>query len=284
MQLIIILATLAMDRFTKISEIVRNYHWFSTYLGKIQQYLGKTVLWRDGLPVACWVVPILLVTLILQCIFHHVLHGVLGYLFSFVVLVYCLGPANFKAVFASYLESKDSAERLKAVKELGLIKSHGRQPENLPQFIAKHILTLANSNLFAMLFWYLLLGAFGVVLYKSFSLLAAESESDSSLATPYQSMINTCLSLLDWIPVRVTALIYALAGSFPGCFGVWWSQLLTGPENNQAFLAKCGLGALHVVEDESPEGLELSTISLVDRSLVIVLAFIAIVTLTAWFY
>jgi|GEM_PF-4822398 len=288
MHLIIILAALAVERFTTVGRFFQNKEWVSTYLGRIQQAMGKTSLWKDGLPIVCWILPMVLVTAILQFFLNHIFHGVLGYLFNFAVLLYCIGPSDLKQYFADYLTHKDSPEALKAAKNLGVLspQSHGH-PKDLSQRVSEKILLMANTHIFAILLAYLLFGAWGVVLYKFSFLLSQEGEEEHTLVTPYRSSTHAWFEILNWLPVRVTALLYALAGSFVGCFHLWRTMLLKKIDENEALLKACGfaavLGAKESLEN-LPEGIEESSLQLVERSLMIVLALIALMTLVAWLH
>ncbi len=284
MHLIIILVILAIDRFTQFLDVVQNYNWFSTYIAKVQQYVGSTFLWKDGLPLVCWLAPIAIVVGIVQLILMWVFWGVLGYVFNFLILIYCLGPANIKGILAEYFDTKEAGDGIKAAKAAGIIKSaRGKSAEKIPQTVCEYILELSNRNIFAVIFWFLLLGAFGAVIYKFSALLVAESDGDEAgLVTPFKDKANFWLNLLDWIPVRITAILYALAGSFAGCFHHWWSQLLSHPSKNQDLLKSCGMAALHIRDNKLPEGIEQEAIDLVDRSLIVALVIIAIMTIVAW--
>lgn len=62
------------------------------------------------------------------------------------------------------------------------------------------------------LFWFLILGPAGVVLYAlSERYLAQLGEDDSDM-----SLVEQLLYWMEWIPARITGLIYALLGDFRG--------------------------------------------------------------------
>jgi AmpE protein len=90
--------------------------------------------------------------------------------------------------------------------------------------------------------------------------------------------------LLDWLPARVFAFIFALGGNFTKVFNIWKKQAGDGPQSNNTLLGDCGIAALDVVKSEQiPEDgtAENEALTLLDRVLVmslVVLAMIVIVT------
>ena len=123
------------------------------------------------------------------------------------------------------------------------------------------------------IFWFILLGPLGIICYRLLQLLQQEPET--------QSISHTIVQLLDWITVRFTLIFYLFAGNFQNGVAFLQKQILTPPENNQFLLGEGGLKALNENDEENPITLH-RAVSLVERALIILLVFIAILTLLAW--
>jgi AmpE protein len=97
---------------------------------------------------------------------------------------------------------------------------------------------------------------------------------------------------LAWIPARLTAIGYAMAGSFEGALTAWRNPQDAGPveasEQNESLLARVGIGALALedIDDESDSdrGIRgaVAANGLVFRLLFIWAAVIAAMTLYGW--
>jgi len=89
-------------------------------------------------------------------------------------------------------------------------------------------------QVFATLFWFIVLpGPAGAVLYRAAALLAEEWEGDAhgTDTTPIARARETfgrparrLLWLLDWVPVRLTALSFAIVGDFEDAVYCWRTQ------------------------------------------------------------
>jgi len=115
-------------------------------------------------------------------------------------------------------------------------------------------------HVFATLFWFAVLpGPAGAVLYRTAALVADEWRGDSGRAEPtpigqaravFGGPARGLLWLLDWIPVRLTALSFAIVGDFEDAASCWRMQakgwaLQEGGEHAGIVLASGG-GALGV--------------------------------------
>jgi len=115
-------------------------------------------------------------------------------------------------------------------------------------------------SVFATLFWFTVLpGPAGAVLYRTASLLAQEWRDDARGAdtTPiaqaravFGRPARWLLWLLDWVPVRLTALSFAIVGDFEDAASCWRTQAAewTGFEGgeHEGIVLASGAGALGV--------------------------------------
>lgn len=115
-------------------------------------------------------------------------------------------------------------------------------------------------QVFATLFWFTLLpGPAGAVLYRASALLADEwrAAPHGEEPTPivqardrFGRPARTVLRLLDWIPVRLTALSFAIVGDFEDAVYCWRTQAHTWAEQDggvhEGTLLASGAGALGV--------------------------------------
>ncbi|MBS0571143.1 MAG: cobalamin biosynthesis protein, partial [Proteobacteria bacterium] len=140
--------------------------------------------------------------------------GLVGFVFAIVVLYYCWGPRDLERDVEAIDKASDSAARLAAAQAL---RRDGENAE-LP-FVAEHLVAAtfrsALARWFGVLFWFVVLGPCGALLYRlAQRLVAAPAEGDSRLA-------RTFAALLDWLPAHLMALALALASNFDAVFTAW---------------------------------------------------------------
>ena len=92
----------------------------------------------------------------------------------------------------------------------------------------------AYRQVFAVLFWFVLLpGPAGAVLYRAAALLANEWQGPQPGVEPsplvqsrsaFGRPARVLLDLLDWVPVRLTALAFAVVGDFEDAVACWRTQ------------------------------------------------------------
>lgn len=172
------------------------------------------------------------------------------------------------------------------------------------------------GQMFATLFWFTVLpGPAGAVLYRTAALLAEEwrAEARGADTTPiaqardvFGGPARRMLWLLDWIPVRLTALSFAIVGDFEDAAFCWRTQAQAwaaqeGGEHAGILLAS-GAGALGVIlggalpvlggepefrpdlgtGEEADVDLLPSGVGLVWRTLVLWLLLMLLLTLANW--
>jgi membrane protein required for beta-lactamase induction len=215
------------------------------------------------------------------------------------VLAYCLGLESFNDRVNDYLHACESHDRRQA-KELAELLVGRPVPENIHQQtreVATAILYESNTRIFAVIFWFILLGPAGALLYRIAILLLRDSE-DAGLAHLTQSA-EKIFAWLDWAPTRLLSLSFFLTGSFDDALKAWKQVVLSEldmAESNRSIVINTGCGAMqHDVEealmDDPLEGMldeyDLHWVraarALVIRSLVAWLAFVALMTIIALF-
>jgi adenosylcobinamide-phosphate synthase len=121
-------------------------------------------------------------------------------------------------------------------------------------------ITDAYRQVFGVLFWFMILpGPIGAVLYRAAALLAAQWQGalpGNDMTVLSRSLLvfgrpaRQLLWLVDWIPVRLTALSFAIVGDFEDAVYCWRTQASQWPEaqggETCGILLATGGGALGV--------------------------------------
>lgn len=250
MELLVIVLCLLSERFWVHTRSHQRFHWFLAYGSRLSACLRAVFSYmHPWVILAFTVLPIWLGAMLVWHGIQHVLFGVLGLLFSLGTFYYCLGPVNpFYPVHA------------KAVAHL--------TDEDLGVYLAE-----VNGQLFAVLTWYLVAGPLGLVAYR----LISVSQRLSMVHRPAIFLTQ----LLDWVPARMTALLYLLVGSFQTGFSVYRKRFFSAPSHNDVLLSDCGLAALSL-EHRRKKSMRHAE-RLVEHATIIFLVLMALCTLVAWF-
>lgn len=108
------------------------------------------------------------------------------------------------------------------------------------------VLENGNDALFGALFWFLLLGAPGVVMYRLVNTLDAMWGYRTERYLQFGFATAKFDDLLNWLPARLTALAYALAGDTARGWRCWRTQGHRTDSPNGGVVMAAGAGALGV--------------------------------------
>jgi AmpE protein len=126
-----------------------------------------------------------------------------------------------------------------------------------------------------VLFWFLILGPAGVVLYAlSERYLAQLGEDDSDI-----SLVEQLIYWMEWIPARVTGLIYALLGDFRGGLDAL-SDVFADTQNSNALVLGNTVRASMTSNNPDDEFLDLQW--LLENSIWGWVAIAALLTILGW--
>jgi len=272
MKLIAILIALALEKWGGHLRPKRLIHGLSDWLTALVRRIGGVA--EGGLGVFLVLAfPTLLVALIYLAL--NWLSGPLAILFAAVVLFASLGGHCLKEAvenMGDMLERGDSeGARIQASEIVGYPVT--AQGDDLVRVAAEGILVEANDRVYGVLFWFIVLGPAGAVLFRlSGSLERVVGDPDSGLV----SASNRFHWLLGWLPARLSALSYAMAGSFGHATEHWSAHWQDATDSNRATLISSGLGALLALEPNPPENLLAETLALVTRAVAVWAAAVAI--------
>ena len=284
MTLISVLLSIAADRLLTHLHDYRHYDYFIHYVDWMRARISGPA-WDHIGGLLIVLLPVWLAVAWLQYWISDWLFGLIGLLFYVSVLLYCLGPRDLAVdvdIWCQVCDSSDGDLRRSAARRLlggdePLLNEHecGRQ-------ITGAILVEANDRLFAVLFWFVLLGPLGAVVYRSLAVLYQQRHQQGD----FDDSVAWLYSLLVWIPARLVALGYALSGHFEAAIEGWRRVHQTyshGLEGSERLLDVTGAAALGPLDgEESVQSPARAAMRLVWRTLTIWLVIISLLTLAGW--
>lgn len=241
MSLIAILISLLIERFLGSLESLRSFGWLQRYSRWLLAKLPENS-WRGPLAVILILAgPTALVVLLGYALDD--LAWLLGFIFSIVVLLYSIGPKDLEAEVEAYVDAMergdDESANWHASELLCETVEHDNATKN--RLIMECILYQAHERLLGVLFWFVLLGPMGALLFRLCSQLR-DNQHDSD--DDFHAAIERMHHILAWLPVRITALAYALGGSFVEAMHQWREEADSWDDRNRGVLVTAGLGAM----------------------------------------
>jgi AmpE protein len=277
---------------------LREPRWFDPYFDWGLRHLSSAD------PTQALVITVLLAlapvlpVAIFAWLFSNALFGVVYLAFALIVLLFSLGPRNLAEDVEDYkraLGQPDEAlraQRAKAIAE----REVPADPTERTRAVEEAIFVQANNRIFGVILWFMLLGPTGAWLFRVTDLMRRRAvfeggrEREQTGRTPdYVAAVQRVHGALAWLPARLLALGYALAGSFEDAVSDWRAYYQRCSEHffevNDAVLASAGAGALRnrafTAELDAAE-VAGGAMRLVNRTLIIWLTAIALLTVVGW--
>lgn len=293
MSLLALLFALACERGLTHLLHLREWRWLDPFFDRADRALGGR---RGVIPAIAAllliVLPVLPVALFSEWLGPRLLH-LPQFALAVLVLLFALGPRDLKDEVDDYvgaLERHDRDEALRRGKEL-LESSPTQRGVGARAAIEEAIFVQANNRIFGVVFWFVVFGAAGAWAYRVSDMLRRRAAFEAArqgvprMTGDLGSQLHALHGLLSWVPARLTAFAYALAGSFEDAVGNWRvavdrasSGILDKAED---ILARVGAASLQPsLVGVAPERIDVATARgawrIVFRALLIWIAVIAI--------
>ncbi len=196
---------------------VRRHDGFGLWLRWLDVRFGDPSFWRGRYGFALALLPPLLLVGALQFLLHAPLAGVLGLLFAVAALFYAWGPRDLDVDVSAVVDAEDAVARRAAAARLGATSASAISE---PAAMVEAVFANALRRWFGVLFWFLLFGAVGGVLYRLAALMA-EGAYAEALPVSTREGARRFFALLNWPVAQVMTLSLALVGNFDSVLGVW---------------------------------------------------------------
>lgn len=248
MSFLVLLLVLWVEKFSAWRKRLQNDRFFIGELTRLERS-GKVHPWWTL--VILILAPVALLVLLLH-VLEPVAYGLLALPVHLVVLVYSLGRGDIKAALGPFRDAwrrgDEQAALHVAERDLGLLAD---TPRGLLVRVQGYLLWQAYQSFFAVIFWYFLLGPGAALAYRLLA-LTAELSGQPALKARAEQLRH----IMDWLPVRVLTLSFALVGNFVAVMRLMLHELLNGHISAGHLVAKVGRVADDIPEEEDdPRGL-----------------------------
>lgn len=256
---------------------------------------------RHGL-VAWWlaVLPAVAVMLALQWLLATT--QPLSLLLNIAVLYLAMGFRQFSHFFTGIHLALRMGELQHARALLGEWRLAGAEQATSNEVARQAIeeaLLASHRHVFAPLLWFVVTGPAGVLLYRLALFFRVRWGGDEYAG--FGRFARRAFTVIDWVPIRITAAAFAVVGDFESALFCWRTQAAQWPDAGSGILLASGAGALGVrlgspvhaqndviqrpelgMGEEADADFMQSTIGLVWRTLVLCLLLLALFWVGSW--
>ena len=192
----------------------RQFNWLRDYAQWMADllHIERLGAWAGS---GLLLLPLLLLVWILEGMFDNALFGLFELAFNVLVIFLCFGPKDLNSQVEQYLDSIEIGDSQRRFNMAGHINSDELATELPDQAVqvSHAMLVQANSRVFAVMFWFTLLGPVAAVLYRVLEQFLNRNYLEQSLH-PLKQAMRTVLGLVDWVPARISLLAYMISGAF----------------------------------------------------------------------
>jgi AmpE protein len=197
---------------------LRQFGWFESWLGLLGAGSGRGLMHSGSIGIAIAIgVPVLLLALLQQAL-DGALFGLASLALGVLALFFCWGPRDLDLDVDAVAGAPDLERRNAAIRSLDArIDTDTLRGTALVDGVFHGGLT----RWFGVLFWFVLLGPAGALLYRLVQLLARSPAFAAQRPQDQHEALERAAQLLDWPAAHLMALALALATDFDTVAGAW---------------------------------------------------------------
>ena len=255
MSLFSLITALLLEQFRPLSSRKYLYGWLSGYVDYFQQKFDAGEHRHGKIAWFITVLPLVVGVLVVYSLLYRV-HPVLAWAFNVLVLYLTMGFRQFSHYFTDIhlaLRSDKLDEARELLSSWRGISSQELNTEEVARATIEQALIASHRNVFGVIVWFVLFsvvglgGATGALLYRMGQFLRAHwSDGDNPEMGEFGRFARQVFYVLEWLPIRLTAMTFAIVGNFEDTINCWRTQAASWPDPEAGILLASGAGALGV--------------------------------------
>ncbi|MFK8028891.1 MAG: regulatory signaling modulator protein AmpE [Gammaproteobacteria bacterium] len=300
MKLLALLLGLFIERVSTNLFGLREIRWLDRYFDRALALMGNGKGVRAYIvaviAIALCALPVFAITYFIQAKFFGLFELAVSVIASVIVLFLALGPRDLSAEvdeFSAASARGDDEAMRRVAKEL-LEFDPPEKDDLLGGAVASAVFVQSTNRTFGVVLWFVLLGPLGAWVFRITDLMRRRAfyesdrrEHEGKDELPFLRPVQNLHGILVWLPSRLAAMSFALAGSFEPATTAWKAYYSECSEEffnvNDDVVASAGCGALgrqaQADMAESPGAGARCALSLVERSTIVWLVVISLLTI-----
>lgn len=307
MSLFALIAALLLEQLHPLSARKYLHGGLSGYVDFFQQNFNAGQRRHGRIAWLLAVLPLLAGAVLLYWMLCR-MHPLFAWAFNVLVLYLTMGFRQFSHYFTDIhqaLREGDLDEARSLLSRWRGVHLHELNEEEIARMTIEEALIASHRNVFGVIVWFVLFsvvgmgGAAGALLYRIGQFLRVRwADEDTGEAGEFGRFAYRAFHLLEWLPIRMTAVTFAIVGNFEDTIYCWRTQAANWPDSEDGILLASGAGALGVrlgmpipqgglpmdrpelgIGDDADVDFMRSTVGLVWRSVVFWLLLLLLLTL-----
>ncbi|MES1982297.1 MAG: CobD/CbiB family protein [Pseudomonadota bacterium] len=254
MSLLSLIAALLLEQLHPLSSRKHLSAWLNGYVHFFQEHLNAGEHKHGQI---AWLVAVLLPVLASVLVYWllYRVHPIFAWIFCVAVLYLTLGFRQVSHYFTDIHEAlrDDSLEKARGLLSTWRgIHNHELNAAEVARIAIEESLLASHRRIFGVMTFFVItmllgLGPSGAVLYRMALFLDTRwGQQDNSEFGAFGSFARKMRYWIDWLPVRLTAITFAIVGDFEDTVYCWRTQAKTWPDPEAGIVLASGAGALGV--------------------------------------
>lgn len=192
----------------------------NAYLDRFNAYLKRFKLLDGGIGVLIILLPALVLVASGQYLLQSDGQVLWAFVYSVFFVTMALGPRSLEGDVQAYLQGEDEAARSEAAEVLSFTYRDPISSGSLDGVI-RGVFYQALVRWFGVIFWFLILGATGAILFRLVHQLIGWRRDPAMLTERQRITCKTLVGVLDLLPAALTTFALAIVGDFDTVIRTW---------------------------------------------------------------
>lgn len=243
-----VLAAVALEHLRPLRQPLSYYQHYSRFTRWLERRFNAGEFSHGAIAWVLAVLPVAAGTWLVFALLAEI-SPVLAWIWNVVVLYFTLGFKYFSDTAEHIARLLRAGDLEGARARLALWRGGDASQftaDDVARVAIEQAMAASHRQMFGVLFWFVLLsplGPIGAVLFRSASILARRWERAKGL---FGAFAQRAFHAINWLPARLTALTYAIAGNFEDATYCWRTQAPAWLEPEEGVVLAAGAGAMGV--------------------------------------
>jgi adenosylcobinamide-phosphate synthase len=255
LSLLTLIITLLLEHFYPLSARKYLSVWLTGYAQFFEHHFNPGQHKQGGIAWLLAVLPLLAVVMVIFWLLSRV-HPIVALAFNVLVLYLAMGFRQYSQYCTDIQQALSEGDLDKArglLSQWRGVPSHEFNAEEVARVSIEQAIIASQRNVLGVIVWFALFGmlglggAVGALLYRLGHFLRArwggENESETGALGEFA---RRAYYLLEWLPVRLSAMTFSIVGDFDNTIHCWRNQAARWPDPEEGILLASGAGALGV--------------------------------------
>ena len=255
MSLLTLIITLLLEHFYPLSACKYLSDWLNRYAQFFEHRFNPGQHKQGRMAWLLAVLPLLVIVMVLFWLLSRV-HPIVALAFNVLVLYLAMGFRQYSQYCTDIQQALSEGDLDKArglLSQWRGVPSHEFNAEEVARVSIEQAIIASHRNVLGVIVWFALFGmlglggAAGALLYRLGHFFRARwGGENEGKPDAFGEFARRAYYLLEWLPLRLSAMTFAIAGDLDNTIHCWRTQAASWPDPEEGILLASGAGALGV--------------------------------------